>query len=232
MFKKIFAFVLLISVFSGVNAFAYYSPGQPTGFVNDYAKGLSVEVKQKLETELSNFQKETKHEIAVVTIESLKGDSIENFANKLFNEWGIGAKEKNGGVLLLLATQDRNVRIEVGLSLEKIVTAAQANRILQNFGKPYLKDNNYNQGIPAMAAEIEKVIRAGEVAVATTIVNDNALPSNYWLKLGLGFSALVIILLLIIFLPKFGKSKKLPVDNNSEGSVDSSSSDDNIDSNL
>lgn len=93
---------------------AYQSPGKPAGYVNDYAGLLSSGQKSALNDQLTAFEKETSNEISVVTIASLEGDTIENYAEKLFQEWGIGKADKDNGVLLLVARDDREVRIEVG----------------------------------------------------------------------------------------------------------------------
>ena len=96
------------------SASAYRSPGQPRGFVNDFAGVLSDQTKSSLEQTLSQFSSETSNQIVVVSVMSLEGDSIENYSNELFREWAIGQKDKNNGVLLLIAPNEKQVRIEVG----------------------------------------------------------------------------------------------------------------------
>lgn len=75
-------------------ALAYYNPGQPGSFVNDYAGTLTGEQKQALENKLVQFEKETSNEIAVAIIPNLQDDTIENFAVKLFEDWGRGQKRQ------------------------------------------------------------------------------------------------------------------------------------------
>ena len=96
---------------------AYFSLGEPEGFVTDQADLLTLEQEERLEEKLVSWQQETSHEIALVTIKSLEGDTIENFTVKLFEEWGIGQKEKDNGLLLLVAKEERSIRIEVGYGL-------------------------------------------------------------------------------------------------------------------
>ena len=98
MLKKILVFSLFV-LLSTNGALAYYNPGEPTGYVNDYANILSQDVQQSLEVELDAFEKETSHEISVVTVDSLQDDYIENFAVKLFEDWGIGKDNADNGVL-------------------------------------------------------------------------------------------------------------------------------------
>lgn len=153
--KIIFAVFLL---FSSVQlSLGYYSLGQPAGFVNDYAEMMSGAARQSVEVRLQQFEKETSNEISVVTIESLKDDTIENFAEKLFKEWGIGKEDKDNGVLLLIAKEDRQMRIEVGYGLEGALTDAQSFWIIQNVMRPAFQTENYDQGI---SESVDKIIAA------------------------------------------------------------------------
>ncbi len=126
---------------------AYQNPGKPTGYVNDFAGMLTPDQKQSLEVKLSNFEKETSNELSVVTIPNLGGDTIENFAVKLFQDWGIGKKGKDNGILLLIARDDRKMRIEVGYGLEGALTDAQSYWIIQNALRPAFQAGNYFAGI-------------------------------------------------------------------------------------
>jgi len=136
---------------------AYYSPGSPVGFVNDFASLLTGEQKQALEQKLVQFEKDTSNEISVVTIDNLKGDTIENFAVKLFEEWKIGKANKDNGVLLLVAKEDKQMRVEVGYGLEGALTDAQSYWIIQNVMKPAFQQENYDAGI---SGAIDKIIAA------------------------------------------------------------------------
>ncbi len=147
---------------SGAPVYAYYSLGKPGGFVGDYAGVLSTESKTALEEKLSQFEKSTSNEISVVMIKSLQGDTIENFANKLFQEWGIGKKDKDNGILFVAAIDDRQMRIEVGYGLEGSLTDAQSYWILQNVVKPAFKDGDYNKGIGGAVDKIMGAISGSE----------------------------------------------------------------------
>lgn len=127
--------------------FAYQNPGTPNGFVNDFAEMITVEQRQLLETKLVSFEKDTSNEMSVVTISNLGGDTIENFAEKLFEDWEIGKNKKDNGVLLLIARDDRQMRIEVGYGLEGALTDAQSFWIIQNILKPAFQKGDYFEGI-------------------------------------------------------------------------------------
>ncbi|KKP37329.1 MAG: hypothetical protein UR27_C0007G0078 [Candidatus Peregrinibacteria bacterium GW2011_GWA2_33_10] len=135
-----------ILLISGI-AKAYYSLGNPGGFVNDYTNTLNQEQKTQLEQKLTNFEKETSNEISVVIIESLKEDTIENFAAELFEDWGIGKKDINNGILLLIAKQEREMKIEIGYGLEGALTDAQSYWIQEEILIPAFKSNDFHKGI-------------------------------------------------------------------------------------
>ena len=106
---------------------------QPTGFVNDYAKILSAQEKQEIETLLKQIEKSTTAEIAVVTTPSLEGLSLEKYAVELFENWGIGKKDGDNGLLILIAPTERKYRIEVGYGLEEVITDSIAGNIAKKF---------------------------------------------------------------------------------------------------
>ncbi len=143
-------------------AAAYVSPGAPTGFVSDFAGLLTPPDAAALESSLAVFARETRHEIAVVTVQTLGGDTIENYAEELFAEWGIGTKNADNGVLLLIVIADRAVRIEVGYGLEGALTDAQSSWIIQNDIIPAFRGERYAEGIRAGVDRIMAATR-GEV---------------------------------------------------------------------
>ena len=126
---------------------AYYSPGQPAGFVNDFAGIVKEEERAQLESKLERFRNDSSNEIAVVTIQSLEGDTIENFAVRLFEDWGIGGRENDNGILLLVAVQDRKVRIETGYGLEGALPDAVAFQIISKTLGPAFGEGDYYGGI-------------------------------------------------------------------------------------
>lgn len=138
---------LLFLLSSAIPAWAYSSPGTPTGYVNDFANILSAETKQQLESKLSSLDASTSAQVTVVTIKSLGGDTVEDYANKLFADWGIGQKGKDNGVLLLVAVDDREVRIEVGYGLEGALTDAESSWIIRDKITARFKEGNYDQGV-------------------------------------------------------------------------------------
>ncbi len=140
--------------------FAYTSPGKAQGFVNDFAHIISSEQKIKLEQKLSDFNLQTKIQIAVVTISTLGDETIESYAVTLFKEWAIGQKAKDNGVLFLIAPTDRKVRIEVGYGLEEVLTDAQSNGIIQKIILPAFRGGKMEEGIVNGTDAIISVVKS------------------------------------------------------------------------
>src|SRR6185503_20358669 len=113
--RFLIASLLLFPLF----ALAYVSPGKPTGFVNDFAALLSPQTRESLEAELAQFEQTSGNEIVIATIPTHgSNETIETYAVKLFEEWAIGKEKPDNGLLLLIAKEDREMRIEVGYGLE------------------------------------------------------------------------------------------------------------------
>lgn len=142
---KIFSISLLLLVVLSVKS-AYALP-KPEGHVNDFADVLSSEFEASLEEKLASFSAKTGPEIAVVTIKNLEGDTVENYAVELFNEWDIGKKDADNGVLFIAAITERKMRIEVGYGVEDKLNDAKAGRIIRNTITPEFKKEDYEKGI-------------------------------------------------------------------------------------
>ena len=138
--------------------FAYTSPGSPTGYVNDFAHVLSTEVVQSLNSKLLAISKSSKVQISVVTVSSLGDESIETYAVKLFQEWGIGEKGKDNGLLILVAPNDHVARIEVGYGLEGTVTDLQAGGIVRNVMIPAFKSGDFDSGVTGAVDAVTGII--------------------------------------------------------------------------
>jgi uncharacterized protein len=98
----------------------------PTGYVTDLAGVIAPETKARLEALCREVEEKTGAQIAVVTVRSLEGESVENFAVDLYKQLGVGSKSENRGVLLLVAPEEHKYRIEVGYGLEPVINDARA----------------------------------------------------------------------------------------------------------
>ena len=137
---------------------------QPTADVNDFAGILTPAEKESLEERCRNLREKSGAQLAVVTIKSLEGGQIDDFAVKLFKRWGIGQKDQKNGVLLLVAIQDRKARIEVGYGLEPILPDALAGRILNEQLFPAFKQQHYADGLTAAVDRIVLIVEKNEPA--------------------------------------------------------------------
>lgn len=138
------------------------------GRVTDKAGLYSQEFKNQLEEKLAKIDSETRAEVAVLTINKLPDAYIEEYSVKVFEKWGIGKAKEDNGVLLVIAKEDREVRIEVGYGLEGAITDGRAGEIIRNEIIPQFKLDNYELGTMAGVEKIEKYIK-GEIETTTLI---------------------------------------------------------------
>jgi uncharacterized protein len=139
-------------------------PSTPV-LVTDQAGVLSPEQLQALENKLVAIDDSSSNQIAVVILSTLEGNPIEEYATKLFRSWGIGNKKTNNGILLLVAIQDKKIRIEVGYGLEGAIPDITANSIIDNDIKPAFREGAYYEGIDKATDDIAKAA-VGEYKVA------------------------------------------------------------------
>lgn len=144
---------------------AYTSPGKPQGFVNDFADVIPAAEQQEMEAKLTALRETTGIEVAVATVQSIEGETIETYAEKLFQEWGIGGAERDTGLLILVAPNDREMRIEVGYGLEGDVTDIQSGNIIREVMTPAFREEKYAEGIAGgVDAVIAIVTKSPEAA--------------------------------------------------------------------
>ena len=129
------------------------------GRINDYAGLIPAERARALEERLARFEAETGHQIAVLTIPSLKGDSLEDFSIRVAEAWKIGKKGFDNGAILLIARDDRKLRIEVGYGLEGVMPDAIASRIIREVITPRFRSGDFAGGIEAGVDAILKVTK-------------------------------------------------------------------------
>lgn len=140
--------VILLLMALSVGAFAakYPTPTQKF-FVNDFADCISDADEQKMQSMAEELYEKSGAQVVCVTVDSLDGEEVRDYALGLGREWGIGSKNDNNGVLLLLAVEERQVDIEVGYGLEDTLTDGKTGRILDTYAMPYLRDNDFSTGL-------------------------------------------------------------------------------------
>ncbi|WP_394190367.1 TPM domain-containing protein [Paenisporosarcina quisquiliarum] len=122
---------------------------KPTGdiYVQDFAGLLSSDQKAELNRIASQLEDGTGAQIAVLTIDSLKGEDIEGFSNRAFREYQLGSAEENNGVMLVIAMEERELWVEVGYGLEGALPDGKVGRILDEFTVPYMQQDAPDQAI-------------------------------------------------------------------------------------
>ena len=132
------------------------------GPVNDRAGVMSESERTELTAYLSDVNAQTGVQIAVLTVKSLEGDSIESYSMKVAEKWKLGQADKDNGALLVVAIDDRALRIEVGYGLEPVLTDAKSGLIIRNKIVPWFKSGNYGEGIIDGAKTIAAIATGNE----------------------------------------------------------------------
>ncbi len=120
---------------------------KPKGYVSDYAGMLTSEQVSSLEQKLREFEKATSNEIAILIIPGLEGENLEEFSIKVASAWGVGKRNKDNGILVFIAKEDRKIRIEVGYGLEGVVPDGAAGFIIREYMTPQFKEGHFYKGI-------------------------------------------------------------------------------------
>ena len=134
---------------------------KPQGYVSDFAHVLDDSSRAEVESYCARIERATGVQMALVTIDSLEGEPIEDVANSLFRKWGVGKKGKDEGIMLLLAIKDHRDRIEVGYGLEPILPDGFVGSVLRGI-RPLLRQNAYGRAMFAAADEMGSRIAAAK----------------------------------------------------------------------
>ncbi len=137
-----------------------------TGQVVDDANLLTTQQEAALSISLAALEDKATDQLVVVTVPSLQGYPIEDYANRLFRHWQIGQKTKNNGVLLVVAPNERKVRIEVGYGLEGTITDGLSSTIIQNTILPRFRRGDFGDGVVAGVKDIEDALLGDPAEVA------------------------------------------------------------------
>ncbi len=164
--KIIVLLTLLLHAFAGFTQDAIPQPS-PARLVVDYANLLSASEQASLEQKLVELDNNTSNQIVVLTVSTLKDMPIEDVAVKTFRSWGIGNKKTNNGILLLISSGDRKVKIEVGYGLEGAIPDVTAKDIINNSITPNFKKQQYYKGLNEAIDNLAKAA-TGEYKVKRT----------------------------------------------------------------
>ena len=192
-------FVTTLLFFCSLSVLALDVPNPPkNGYVLDQTQTLTKEEIYTMNRMGLELQKKTKAQIAVLLIPTLEGEDVSDYANRVFRAWGIGDKEKNNGILFLIALKDKQMRIEVGYGLEGAINDGKAGEILDQYAIPYFQKGKFGPGV----METYKVL-VGEVSKEYGVSIDGSriyekqdsieLSPLQLLLIGVGILALIIV---------------------------------------
>ena len=189
--------VLLLA--SAVPALSQPSVPRLTGRVVDLADILSASTENTITALLAGHEDATSNQVAVLTIPSLEGETIETYSLRVAETWALGTAANDNGVLLLVAAQDRELRIEVGLGLEGTLTDAVAGRIIRNDIVPLFRKERYDAGVLVGVQSILGVIEGTYTPSEASSSSSDQPPFVFRLIFGVMFS----LMPLVFFVPSF-----------------------------
>ncbi|MCK0130118.1 TPM domain-containing protein [Flavobacteriaceae bacterium F08102] len=180
-YRKHFKFFLLFLVFVG-HSFMYGQmdiPPKPTKqtSVYDGAKILNAVEKSSLEQKLVNYSDTTSTQIVVVTVPTVNGENIAMFATEWAHKWGIGQADKDNGILILVASEDRKLTIRTGYGIEHLLTDALSKRVIEQVITPAFKQGDYYRGLDKGTSVIIEILNG--TYTGTRQRNSTSFPSIF-----------------------------------------------------
>lgn len=155
-----------------------------TGRVVDQAHVILPAHLSDLNAALTAHESKTTNQVAVLTLPSLAGEPLEEFSHRVASAWGLGQKGTDNGVLLLVAIQERKIRIDVGYGLEGTLTDAKSSQIIRHEMVPRFRQGNYSEGIVAGIQAILSTIEGTYTAPASS-ATENPEKAGLWQTFGL-----------------------------------------------
>ena len=192
--------IAFIFTLNSLNIFATISPTKDF-YVNDFANVLNQETKSYILNNSVTLFDKTKAQVVVTTVDSLEGKDVNDYSLELFRNWGIGEKNINNGLLILLSVGDRQVRIEVGDGLEGRINDSKAGRFLDEYGIPFFKNNEWDTGIKTLYSSlISEVYTEYDIEmpeeVSDIVENFDEISEDSKVSMLMGF---VLVALILVF---------------------------------
>jgi len=167
----LFIIILLLHCFLLTSAGSETFP-KPRGAVNDYAEVIAPQYERPMDLLAREVLQKTGTSVVVVTMKSIEDNDPADYANRLYEAWGIGKKREDKGVLILLALEERKVRIETGYGTEGILPDGLVGEILDTYVVPYLKKGNYDKGMSNALVAVSSVIaKDAEISLTGSSTN-------------------------------------------------------------
>ncbi len=189
------AALIFVSVFAAAAAEVF---PKPTGAVNDFAGVISAQHRSGMETLAREVLEKTGTAIVVATVATIGDDTPADYANRLYQAWGIGKKGEDKGVLIFLAVKERRVRIETGYGVEGILPDGLTGEILDRYAIPRFKEGDYGRGFAETMAAVSVIV----AKAAGVTLTGTAPPEHRPVKTekGLGIFRLLLLIAAAFFL--------------------------------
>lgn len=194
--------VLFLTLACPVANHAFDAFPKPRGLVNDFANVISPQYEQELTQVTGELLKKTGVPVVVVTMPDIGGEDYNEYANRLYAAWGIGKKGEDRGVLIFVTLKERKMRIETGYGIEGLIPDGLAGEIRDQYITPYLKRNQFGEGL-----------LNGTLAIASLIAKDarvsltGQVPMKRPAKRRSGLSSLVFFFLFLLVLFSMGRRR-------------------------
>lgn len=208
---KRYSSLIIIAILAYLSIWIRAAVNYPTQtsykYLNDYARVVDQNSAQRIISLGRELEEKTGAQISVVTIDSLDGVPIEDYANGLFRTWGIGQASQDNGILVLLVVQDKQWRVEVGRGLEGVIPDALSNRVMEELGKEAFSKGAYGQGLAQVTSQFGDLV-ANEYGVTlthslnTSVINGNVQNRG---RRSFGVYIWIIVLLLVDILFNRGR---------------------------
>jgi uncharacterized protein len=169
---QIAARALLVLVLGAATLGAQSFP-KPAGRVSDFANVIDPATEAAIDRQLDQLEQQTSSEMAVATVASLNGMSVEDYATRLFKEWGIGQAKQDNGVLVVVAPNEREMRIEVGYGLEGVLPDGLAGQVIREEFTPRFRDGDYSGGIQNGVTRLVDIVQKQQVLTPEELARFN-----------------------------------------------------------
>jgi uncharacterized protein len=194
--RGLFTLALMLGVLGVVlvpRSAAAFAPPPPDGAVTDTSGRLTADDDRVIEAEIAGYRARTGHEIAVFMVGSLGGESVDDVAYTTANAWGVGKKGTDDGVLLVIAPNERKMRIETGKGVGDRLTDLESSHILRDDVGPLLKGNRFREAVLAGVRRIEAALGTDAAAAPRAAKTK---PS----AAGRGLPAFVVVVMAVVFI--------------------------------
>ena len=205
--KRILSIAAIILLFSTLICGCGEEEGYPAAtnyfYVNDFANVIDDSTETNMVSAASALSDATTAQVVVATVDNLGGEAISDYALELGRLWGVGDEEKDNGVVILLSVEDREIYIAVGYGLEGALPDSKTGRIIDYYGLPYFKADDFSGGLVAVTDAIINEVyieygltpKSGYVSIDNVSVNDNLEESGG--KVAISWFALIVILVIL-----------------------------------